>query len=136
LHTGTSSNDLELTGSIVGFGEPRYFYKDPVSFDDTFLNRSLDRILIKFATKKQRQFLYHFFELQYPTMFFVMGTILAMIAIFEPPQTSGAGGWILIIIFAIIFLLFGISSLINWFRVQTTQIPADLDIYMEETTGK
>ncbi|MGB9941322.1 hypothetical protein [Methanosarcina sp.] len=132
LHTGTSSSDLELKGSIIGFGEPRYFYKDPIYPDNTVLNR----ILIKFTTKKQRQFLYHFFELRYPMFIFALGLFLSLLAVLFPPTADVVNGWIIIVILAIVFLFLGIILLKDWFRVQTTQMPVDLDIYMEEAVGK
>lgn len=134
LHTGKSSDNISLDGIVIGFGKPKLFSKQVVSPNDTFVTR----MFIKLTNKKQRQFFYNVGTLQHPILSLLLG-IFFLYFLYEmvctdiqTPDNTPIFGYGVVIGLVLLFGGRGLLELKKWIDVQTSQIPVDLDVFIDE----
>jgi hypothetical protein len=135
LHTGLSSNDVELKGSVIGVGKPKYVPENSlIPTDTTFILNNL-------IPRKVRRKLYNFFKIIDIIFPLILGItfllILFSVIIHNPIQSKTDYFIIFVLLFLGVPLTYnGISQLKDWFLNQPNQIPLYLDIYTDNTEQK
>jgi hypothetical protein len=142
LHSGTSTTDIKFTGSIIGYGKPKFVCSSNLS-PKTNLHPYFSKIIKNY---KIISFINTIYLLFFVAFFLFAGlgfTLFPFYVLFFDDATKNFPSSIFMVVISVVIGLFGIFLLImgivyfkEWRVSLSVQIPQDFDLFGDVKTKK